>query len=485
MNDNKMLDGLLMNRRRWMQRSGATLAGALGATSLSALMPATAHAQVGGYKALVCLFLYGGNDGFNMVVPRDTTRHGLYAGVRGTRLTLPRDSLMAMGADYGLHPAMSALAPVWADNGLAPVFNVGPLAVPLTKQQYRERTQPRPENLYSHSDQQLLWEAGGPSVISRTGWGGRAAAAVSGNGQPVISVGGNGRFGLSALEVPLVLPGPGGTFGVQGLTGTWTPTVARRNALNALYAASHQNVLLNSFAAQQRGAFDMAERLGSVVAVQPNSSNGTEVVPGLALINAAFLPITTNNRINTGLGRQLYQIAKLVAARDTVQGNRKIFFAQQGGYDTHGDQVGASAEVGNHANLLRQLADAMACFYNAMQAIGMGDSVTLFTQSDFGRTFKPNNSSGTDHAWGNNQLVMGGAVNGGSTYGTYPELVLGGPDDVGQHAWELHGRWIPTSSVDQYAATLLRWFGASEGQLNTVLPNLNNFGNRNLGFMSV
>ncbi|MBA4264950.1 MAG: hypothetical protein C0453_07710 [Comamonadaceae bacterium] len=479
-----MLDRLLMNRRRWLQHSGATLASALGATSLSALMPATAHAQVGGYKALVCLFLYGGNDGFNMVVPRDTARYNQYAGIRTGRMQITRASLVGLGADYGLHPAMSALAPVWAANGLAPVFNVGPLAVPLTKAEYRNRSRPRPDNLYSHSDQQLLWEAGGPSVISRTGWGGRAAAAVSGNGQPVISVGGNGRFGLSALEVPLVLPGPGGTFGVQGLTGTGGSTVARRNALNTLYAASHASVLRESFAAQQRGAFDMAERLGSVVAVQPNTANGPDVVPGLALINSAFLPITTSNRINTGIGRQLFQIAKLVAARGTVQGNRKIFFAQQGGYDTHGDQVGATAAEGQHANLLRQLADAMACFYNAMQAIGMGDSVTLFTQSDFGRTFKPNNSSGTDHAWGNNQLVMGGAVNGGATYGTYPELVLGGPNDVGQSAWELHGRWIPTSSVDQYAATLLRWFGASEGQLNTVLPNLTNFTNRNLGFMS-
>ncbi|HEX5738495.1 MAG TPA: DUF1501 domain-containing protein, partial [Hydrogenophaga sp.] len=404
MTDKTTLNGLLMNRRRWMQCSGATLAGALGATSLSALMPATAQAQAGDYKALVCLFLYGGNDGFNMVVPRDMARHAQYAGVRGTRFTLPRTSLVGLGADYGLHPAMSALAPVWANNGLAPVFNVGPLAVPLSKAEYLDRTRPRPDNLFSHSDQQLLWEAAGPSVISRTGWGGRAAATISGNGQPVISVGGNGRFGLSALEVPLVLPGPGGTFGVQGLTDTWAPTVARQSALNTLYAASHANALQESYAAQQRGAFEMADRLGSVVAVQPDSSNGSAVVPGLSLITAAFQPVTTNNRINTGIARQLFQIAKLVAARSTVQGNRKIFFAQQGGYDTHGDQVGASPEVGQHANLLRQLADAMACFYNAMQAIGLGNNVTLFTQSDFGRTFKPNNSSGTDHAWGNNQL---------------------------------------------------------------------------------
>jgi uncharacterized protein (DUF1501 family) len=481
MNEKTILNAAL-NRRRWLQHSGATLAGALGATSLASLAPMTAHAQSGDYRALVCLFLYGGNDGFNMVVPRDTTRHAEYAAIRG-RLALPRTGLVPMGADYGLHPAMSALAPVWASGDLASVCNVGPLAVPLTKTEYRNQSRPRPDNLYSHSDQQLLWEAAGPRVISRTGWGGRAAASV-GNGGPVISVGGNGRFGLSEFDVPLVLPGPGGVFGLEGLTGTWAPTVARRDALNALYANSHNNVLLNSFASQQRGALEMATRLGSVVAVQPNSSNGPAVVPGLALINQAFLPITTSNRVNTSLGRQLYQIAKLVAARTTVQGTRRIFFAQQGGYDTHGDQVGATATEGQHARLLQQLADAMACFYNAMNAIGMGNSVTLFTQSDFGRTFKPNNSSGTDHAWGNNHLVMGGAVSGGASYGTYPELVLGGPNDVGQNSWELHGRWIPTSSVDQYAATLLRWFGASEGQIDGVLPNLVNFGSsRSLGFL--
>jgi uncharacterized protein (DUF1501 family) len=168
-----------------------------------------------------------------------------------------------------------------------------------------------------------------------------------------------------------------------------------------------------------------------------------------------------------------------------VQGNRQIFFAQQGGFDTHGNQVAASGAVdGEHARLLKSLGDALAAFYTAMKNLGMGDVVTTFTQSDFGRTFKPNNSSGTDHAWGNQHLVMGGAVRGGTTYGRYPELALGGPDDVGVDAWELQGRWIPTTSVDQYAATLLGWFGASEAQLDAVLPNLVNFGaNRRLGIL--
>ena len=185
-----------------------------------------------------------------------------------------------------------------------------------------------------------------------------------------------------------------------------------------------------------------------------------------------------------GLARQLYQAAKLIHGNATVLGNRQIFFAQLGGFDTHANQIGASATVGNHARLLQQVGDALACFHNAMKGLALADAVTAFTQSDFGRTFTPNNSSGTDHAWGNTHLVVGGAVKGGLTYGTYPTLALGGPDDVGVDSWELQGRWIPTSSVDQYAATLLAWFGASDAQLDAVLPNLRNFGSaRTLGFV--
>ena len=156
-----------------------------------------------------------------------------------------------------------------------------------------------------------------------------------------------------------------------------------------------------------------------------------------------------------------------------------------GGFDTHGGQaITGSPRLGDHAALLKELGDATAAFYAALKAVGLGDAVTTFTQSDFGRTFAPNNSNGTDHAWGSQHFVLGGAVKGGATYGTYPDLVLGGDNDVGQDSWELQGRWIPTTSVDQYAATLLNWFGASSTQLDTVLPNLQNYGaNRTLGFL--
>lgn len=467
------------SRRQWLRRAGA-LGAALGTGSLSLLSPQVAHAQ-SGYRALVCVFLYGGNDGMNMVVPIDSTRHAQYTSVR-QELALPINGLRLLGgSSYGLHPAMEALVDVWNQGDLAPVFNVGPLAHPLTKAAYREPRQNGsviPDNLYSHSDQQNLWEAASASVLTRTGWGGRAAAAL-GTQLPVVSVGGNGRFGLSATDVPLVLPEPGGVFGLQGVDGTWAPTVARRTAVHAINQGSRGNVLLDQYANQQRAAFAMADLLGPLVRVRPGDP------AAVVAIDTAFAPITSGNRINTPIGRQLYQVAKLVHGNATFGGNRQIFFASQGGYDTHGNQVaGGNPTAGQHARLLQALAEAMACFYNAMQAIGMGNAVTLFTQSDFGRTLRPNNSLGTDHAWGNHQLVLGGAVQGGQTYGTYPSLQLGGPDDVGVHSWELHGRWIPTTSVDQYAATLLRWMGASEGQLDAVLPNLSNFGGaRNVGFL--
>jgi uncharacterized protein (DUF1501 family) len=467
------------NRRRLLQLGGGVMAGAMGAGSIAFMAPKMARAQ-SGYKALVCLFLYGGNDGTNMVVPNDASRHNQYATVRGA-LALPRSSLVGLaGTDFGLHPAMSALAPVWASGDLAPVFNLGPLYAPLTKAEYRNAPPSSPlvpDSLFSHSDQQVLWESSGTDALERTGWGGRAVAALNA-GSPVISVGGNGRFGLSALGSPLVLPGPGAGFGLNGLDDTWDPVVARKTALAALYNQSQGNVLGDVYAARQREAMEVADRLSGLVKVLPRDGIST-------LIDSAFAPLTNaQGGLTTRLGAQLYQIAKLIEGRTTVRGSQHIFFAQMGGFDTHSAQVSTNSQSGDHAGLLKELGDAMACFHAAMVALGLSDQVTFFTQSDFGRTFATNSSNGTDHAWGNHHLVMGGAVNGRVTYGTYPELVLGGRDDVGVDAWERQGRWIPGLGVDQYAASFLRWMGASDTQLNTVLPNLPNFGSaRTVGFL--
>lgn len=472
------------SRRHWLKAAGLVGASAGLGTLGNLLLPA-APARAADYKALVCIFLYGGNDGLNTIVPTDATRYGQYAAVRKA-LALPQASLVPLGSSgYGLHPALAALEPIWAEGRLAPVFNVGPLFQPLTKAQFRAAPQSSdlvPDSLFSHSDQQVLWEASSTDALTRTGWGGRAAEVLA-TANPVISVGGNGRFGLSSLSAPLVLPDPGATFGAYELgTESWrtgyAPLVARATALRGIYTEAQDTELADVYAQMQRDAFVVSDRLAALIKVTPGQ-------PGsVAAIDNAFAPLISNGTVANGLPRQLYQIAKLIAGNATVQGNRQIFFAQLGGFDTHGNQIGGTVLTGNHATLLKQVGDSLACFHNAMKALALADAVTAFTQSDFGRTFTPNNSSGTDHAWGNHHLVVGGAVRGGTTYGSYPTLALGGPDDVGVDSWELQGRWIPTLSVDQYAATLLGWFGASPAQLDAVLPNLKNFGSaRSIGFL--
>lgn len=457
------------------------LAGALGLGTLSALAPLRV-ARAADFKALVCVFLYGGNDGMNCVVPMDTTRYGDYAKVRAG-LALPQASLGRLGtSDFGLHSALAALNPLFAAGKLAVQFNVGPLRQPLTKAQYRAdagATAITPPSLFSHSDQQVLWESASTDALSRTGWGGRASAAL-GLASPVISVGGNGRFGLSELAAPLVLPGPGDGFGLAGLSTaelTWKPNALKLDAVKALAQQSADTDLAAAFQQQQRDAMSLSEQLGPLVKRKPGETGSN------AAIDAAFAPLIANGNVTTGIGKQLYQAAKLLDVRATLGGTRQIYFAQLGGFDTHGGQAGSDVVSGHHAGLLKQLADALACFQAALTALGLAESVTTFTQSDFGRTFKPNNSGGTDHAWGNHHFVLGGAVKGGF-YGSYPTLAVGGPDDASMNSWDEQGRWIPTSSVDQYAATLLGWMGASASQLDTVLPNLANFGGkRSLGFI--
>ncbi len=465
-------------RRRLLGWGGASLASALGLSTVGSTLLTSASAAADDYKALVCLFFFGGNDGMNMVVPRDVTRHAEYAGVR-SGLALPRASLVPLTADYGLHPSMAALAPVWTEGALTAVHNVGPLYAPLSKAAYRSAVNGSPlvpDSLFSHSDQQLQWEASSSTSFERTGWGGRASA-VMGTVNPVISFGGNARFGLGENAAPWVLPGPGSSFGASGFS-TWAPVAARRAALNQLMAERQRSPMAEVYARQNRDAFDLETRLAGLFGFNPDPAADPSG------ITAAFQPLISGNSLTTGLARQLYQVARFVANRSTVQGSRQIFFVQMGGFDNHSGQIGGAATDGTHADLLKTAADGMAAFWRALKAIDMADKVTLFTQSDFGRTFTPNQTAGTDHAWGNEQLVMGGAVAGGSTYGRYPVLSLGGPDDVGVSSWELQGRWIPSTSVDQYAATLLRWWGLGETQLDQALPNLPNFGSaRNVGFL--
>lgn len=471
------------SRRAWLRRSG----GAVGATLASALLGNLAlpgrEARAAGYRALVCIHLDGGNDGLNMVVPTDDARYAKYQGVRQA-LAIPRDRLGAVGATaFGLHPAMASLQSLAGNGRLAPVFNVGVLARPMTKDAFRAAPANSPlipDNLFSHSDQTNLWQSAATRVSVRTGWGGRANDALA-LVNPVVSVAGSARFGLSPLQAALVLPQPGQNFGANEMIyagSSYAPNAARAAALAALYRQPQATRIGEKYAQIGNDAFAVSDRLGAIVKATPG--NG-----GDATVDAAFASLWSNGQFTTRLAGELYQIAKLIVQRATLGGDRHIFYAQLGGFDLHGNQVlRTDPTAGNHATLLKELADAVAAFHAAMAGVGLGDSVTTFTQSEFGRTFVPNATLGTDHAWGNTQLVFGGAVRGNATYGAFPELTPGGVDDVGLYDWEKQGRWIPTTSVDTYAATLLRWLGADDATLDRVLPNLASFaGQRTLGFL--
>lgn len=465
-----------MKRREILKAAAAGAALPIGSGALM-FGADSVQAQTADYKALVCIFLTGGNDGLNTIVPIDDARYTKYSNVRGS-LALPRtgaDALVALDANHALHAKLTPLQAAWNDGALTGVFNVGPLARPLTQGDYLNWRGSNditkvPDALFSHSDQVKLWQNGKTSSLERTGWAGRVMDAVN-NGAPVFSVSGNTIFGAGALSAPLVLPGsPGNNFGLNGY-GTDTRQVARRAAVDAVINAASGNVLHNAFAGIQKAALERSTTLQPILLQKPN---GATPDAANTEISAAFGNLQGD--YNTGISKQLYQVAKLIKNRSAVGGARHVFYVSIGGFDTHTDQLGA------HAALMAQLGNAMAAFYAATKALGVTANVTSFTQSDFGRTFKPNSSGGTDHAWGNEHFVMGGAVNGKQFYGAYPSLDLGGLDDAGKDSWDAQGRWIPGLSVDQYAATLLKWFSPTVSAQN-IFPNLGNFATQDIGFM--
>ena len=460
-----------MKRRDFLRRSAGVISLGTGAGLLAAQ---SAHAQTGGHRALICLFLYGGNDGINMVPRVDADGYTRYSSVRGG-LALSRSSITQLDANYGLHPNLAPLKPVWDEGSLALILNAGPLARPMTKDQYlqwRGLNNPAyvPESLYSHEDQQILWQNADSVTVTSTGWGGRLMDRLGGADH--YSFAGTSRFGAGMSSQELVLPGPGSTLGLNGYWDGRVPN-ARRAALDALVASSSSNVLQARYASLQRSAFDTSTRLGPILKQQPSGSTADPANPELS---SAFGNLS--GAYGSGISRQLYQVAKMIKNRATVGGSRHLFFVSMGGFDNHANLLS------DHGALMGQMGPALAAFNTAMKNLGVADQVTLFTESDFGRTFLPNSTAGVDHAWGNQQLVMGGAVQGRAAYGTYPSLLLGGPDDAGAQSWEHQGRWIPSVSVDQYAATLASWFAPElVAQLPQILPNLNNFTVKNLGFM--
>jgi uncharacterized protein (DUF1501 family) len=437
--------------------AGAALA-QLGLLSSRAL---AAPADYVGYKALVCIFLAGGNDGNNTIVPIDTAGYANYSAIRGP-LALPQANLVPLpeagGAlRFGLHPGLSAWQPIWNAGQMAVLLNAGTLLQPLTLAQFRASTSARPLDLFSHIDQQHQWQAAVSDAPSTTGWGGRIAdqlaAANAGSSVPtMITTSGNNLFVTGRSSRALAVP-VSGSFGLSGSGGSGT-SPARTTALTRLLGVDKDALLVDAAQDIVTNALNYSEILGDLLA-----SNTTPAA-------APFAPLTS------GIAKQLLSIAKIIEARTTLNATRQIFLASLGGFDTHTNQLNTQA---NHFG---QLGPAVKAFYDAMVAIGANANVTTFTLSDFSRTFKPNTGGGSDHAWGNNHFIIGGAVQGQRIYGTPPTLALGGPDDTSKQ-----GRWIPTTAVDQYAATLATWFGVSPAGLASVLPNLSRFPVANLGFV--
>ncbi len=441
-----------MFSRRQLMRGGFKLATTLGAAaSFGHLGKISAFAQSASseYKALVCVFLFGGNDSNNMVIPTSGTNATLY---KTLRANLAVSNPVALGSTgFGLHPNLPALASLYSKGNVAVNFNVGTLVAPLTRTQYQTGAA-KPANLFSHADQQQEWQTAAPLENLTTGWGGRVAdlfpPAKSQSCPTAISVNGNSALLVGQTTQPATLSGDG--FGLLGEDGS-AATTARDAALQQIFKLDSGVTLVQASGGVLQSAIEMAALVKNAV-------------------STTALPVTFPQ---TSLAQQLAQVAQLIRARTQLGATRQIFFTSLGGFDTHTDQLNTQTA------LYQQLNDAISAFYTSMEdsSIAAADAVTLFTESEFSRTFQPNTNGGTDHAWGSHHLVVGGAVKGG-LYGQFPSLVLGADNDS-----ESRGNWIPTTSLDQYGATLAQWFGVNN--LLSVFPNLTNFsqGTYNLGFV--
>lgn len=424
------------------------------------------------YKALVCVFLDGGNDGHNSVVPDFNEGYALYSQARQAQgLAVPRANLLQMsppsmgGQSWGLNPVLSELHTLWTEGKMAVVCNVGCLVEPLTRSTYQSGA-PRPYQLFSHPDQSEQFRTGISSYKSTTGWGGRVAdrtAALNpGAAIPMItSIAGANIFSIGNNTKPLIV-GSSPTPLNQVLTlngfGTAADELARMAAMNNARQRDLNYSLIQQASAITQQAVNVSQQLTQDPVVS--------------------VPFPT-----TVLGNQLRQVAKLIKLRTLLNMSRQIFFVQLGGFDHH------SGQIGSHNNLLRQVSQAIKAFYDEMVAQNVASQVTTFTMSDFNRTLDPagtGSNVGTDHGWGGAYFVIGGAVRGGDFYGRptsngtlMPNLAMGTGDDA-----DVRGRFIPSVSVEQYAGTLARWYGLSDSDLPLVFPNINNFPTSNLGFMN-
>lgn len=534
-------------RRDFLKHFCATLAGgsALSLIPQLRLMQSALAATQGdpGYKALVCVYLSGGSDSFNWLVPSDNTRYGIYSASRGgvytgangplglaqgsllpVNLAGPGGTPLPAGNAYGLHPAcadwtsiddsgaqtsMPGLQSLTNQGKVAWLANTGTLVVPLTKATYSNPSLPKPPQLYSHNDQTNQWFQGRETANFGFGWGGQVADLLFSQNTPIvgsspplilpmnISFSGSNRFQVGTQVVPYQMsscgnpnngnPFPGSIVGSSFANCSGTNSLdnfrpcgsatldADDQALCSLLASSG-NLFETEHAATMQRAMDLAGQMATNLTGTPNPSLLTTPFRALADDQAvAGYNLAADG--NNSLAEQLAMVARLINMRSQLGQSRNIFFVSLGGFDTHATQMPDNGQP----RLLRRISRALGSFYQALAEMGVENSVTTFTMSEFSRTLN-SNGDGSDHAWGGTQLVMGGAVNGGNAasgrlYGTFPDLTLNGPDSFSR------GQMIPTTAMDQMGATLASWMGLSPTQVNTVFPNLSNFSSPNLGFV--
>ena len=484
------------SRRRFL-RTASVVSGSVGtaaapfALNLASLSRAAAQTTAD-YKAIVCLFLYGGNDSSHMVLRTDALSFNEYTRLRsvapesialkapgtavvptaalaspdrlgGVRAIAPKFTVSTENNafTYALHPSMPEVATLFAANRLAILANAGPLVQPLTRAEYVANVKPRPKALGSHNDQQSTWQALGPEGV-KVGWGGHLGDLVaSSNANTVftsISVSGNAVFSAGETVFQYQV-GSGGATQIGGLSGNLFGSSTASATLKSIVTASNQHLFANEYGAIVKRSVDA------------QAAFQTAYVASTVPAPTQYVQPSTNANANNGLATQLQTVARIIGARAGLGAKRQVFFVSMGGFDTH------SGLATVHPGLLTAVAQALSAFYAATVELGVANQVTTFTASDFGRTLTADD--GSDHGWGSMHFMLGGAVHGGRYYGTPPVVANGGPDDVGQ------GRLLPSTSVDQYAATMGAWLGISDTDLLTVLPNLGNWdaSQRNLGFV--
>lgn len=446
-----------MNRRKFLRRCLGAAVGSAGfwATQARLQLALAQTAPTADYKALVCIFLFGGNDSYNMVVPRSSNEYQIYKDVR-QNLAIAEEDILPLDPNnpgsvaYGLHPSMGAAQQLFADGRLAVLANAGSLIEPVTKADYQNRTVILPPQLFSHNDQQNFVQALARGN-AKTGWAGRAADImqtmnINDRLSMNISLSGNNIWQSGQNVFPYSISGQGvETFAYQGHHNE----AARNDVFRTLMQGADAHLFQREYADIQARAWELS---GDLIVALGEQSELTTSFP------------------ESRLATDLKMVARMISAREALDVKRQIYFVGFGDFDTHG------AQNNRQPALFSELSQALGAFNGSMDELGMADQVTAFTMTDFGRTLT-SNGDGTDHAWGGHQLIAGGAVKGGDIYGSMPDLNLNSDSDIGE------GRIIPSTSIDQYGANLASWFGLPSADFGSVFPNLHNFDELDLGFM--